>query len=132
MEELAKLFSTFSIDEARAEAEKSLQRDMSNQNKNLRFLPSDPTAQQNSILDPNDFDGPTPARLQKMLKSASDHSKPRFPAPKTLPCANVQPAKYTACEKTGTMACSKCKLVSYCSKVGNYLVDFVLTFLKSQ
>ncbi|KJA20456.1 hypothetical protein HYPSUDRAFT_43147 [Hypholoma sublateritium FD-334 SS-4] len=32
------------------------------------------------------------------------------------PCANVNVAKYSACSKPGTMACSECRLVSYCSK----------------
>jgi hypothetical protein len=34
-----------------------------------------------------------------------------------LPCANVDPAKHLKCPENGTLACSECKLVSYCSKV---------------
>jgi hypothetical protein len=35
-----------------------------------------------------------------------------------LPCANVEAAKNWRCTEDGTLACSQCKLVSYCSKVG--------------
>ena len=46
-----------------------------------------------------------------------------LPPPKTLPCANVQvevgtPVKI--CDRSGTLACSACKLVSYCAKVSGY------------
>lgn len=35
-----------------------------------------------------------------------------------LPCANVEPDKNWRCTEGGMMACGKCRLVSYCSKVG--------------
>lgn len=41
------------------------------------------------------------------------------PPPKTLPCANVQPEEYKACDKLGIQACAACRLVSYCSKVSD-------------
>ena len=34
-----------------------------------------------------------------------------------LPCANVDVEKHAICDKPGKLACSSCKLVSYCSKV---------------
>ena len=43
-----------------------------------------------------------------------------------LPCANVDPAKQLKCPQNGTLACSECKLVSYCSKmsgISNWIVD---------
>ncbi|KAJ2921018.1 hypothetical protein H1R20_g16078, partial [Candolleomyces eurysporus] len=42
--------------------------------------------------------------------------KPAFPPIEALPCANVQPKLRSACDGLGKMACSDCKLVSYCSK----------------
>ncbi|KIK98607.1 hypothetical protein PAXRUDRAFT_133868 [Paxillus rubicundulus Ve08.2h10] len=41
---------------------------------------------------------------------------PKFAPLEVLPCANVQVEPYTACEKPGRLACSLCKLVSYCTK----------------
>ena len=40
-----------------------------------------------------------------------------FPLLKNHPCANVDGAKHAACVGPGKMACSECRLVSYCSKV---------------
>jgi hypothetical protein len=44
-----------------------------------------------------------------------------------LPCANVEPKKNWRCQESGRLACSECKLVSYCSKVRFrfFLVFFV-------
>lgn len=36
---------------------------------------------------------------------------------KRLPCANVSAEKGENCNQSGTMVCTKCRLVSYCSKV---------------
>ncbi|KIJ61529.1 hypothetical protein HYDPIDRAFT_183158 [Hydnomerulius pinastri MD-312] len=51
------------------------------------------------------------------MEDAAANRTPTFP-PFTLtvlPCANAQVEKYTACENPGKMACSACRLVSYCS-----------------
>ncbi|KAF8137398.1 hypothetical protein EV363DRAFT_1394947 [Boletus edulis] len=40
----------------------------------------------------------------------------KFPPLEVLPCANVNVEKQAICEKPGKLACSSCKLVSYCSK----------------
>lgn len=37
---------------------------------------------------------------------------------KRLPCAHIQPENRWGCPKEGKLACSRCKLVGYCSKVG--------------
>ena len=55
--------------------------------------------------------------LQKLTKV----SRPKHPLPLVLPCGNVEPKLYHACGNPGMMACSACKLVSYCSKVSNLL-----------
>ncbi|EDR06852.1 uncharacterized protein LACBIDRAFT_299777 [Laccaria bicolor S238N-H82] len=54
--------------------------------------------------------------LQKLTKV-----KPKHSLPLVLPCANVKPKLYHACGNPGRMACSVCKLVSYCSKVHDLL-----------
>jgi len=115
MDELAQLFSSLQTPEAMAEIQanaiKAFQRDMSTQSQNIEVLPPDPTRENNL---PSHFDTANPNFLEEMMKQAQ---KNRFPVPKALPCANVQAAKYTMCESQGTMACSACKLVAYCSKV---------------
>lgn len=35
------------------------------------------------------------------------------------PCANVQPEIDWSCKNTGRLACGKCQLVGYCSKVSD-------------
>ncbi|RXW14219.1 hypothetical protein EST38_g11634 [Candolleomyces aberdarensis] len=72
--------------------------------------PSLETLQKLFSLSPNDFGdiGGLFSKFSNLL--------PRHPPPAVLPCANVQPAQYSACEKPGNKACSACKLVSYCSK----------------
>ncbi|KAH6906719.1 hypothetical protein BKA70DRAFT_396558 [Coprinopsis sp. MPI-PUGE-AT-0042] len=73
----------------------------------LLHLPSDPIASRG---------------LWDMLKGATDFTNilgratPRHPPLERLPCANVEVDQYSACSKPGTMRCSACKLVSYCSK----------------
>jgi hypothetical protein len=39
------------------------------------------------------------------------------------PCANVQVARRWSCPSEGKSACSNCKLVRYCSKVGGIIPD---------
>ena len=55
---------------------------------------------------------------QGMMDSVVNRD-PKFPPLEVLPCANVNVEKHAACEKPGKLACSSCKLVSYCSKVWN-------------
>jgi hypothetical protein len=71
---------------------------LSTQTKNIRAMPPDPSEDQTFLED-------------------IDSLSPKYPPPVTLPCANVQAEKYAVCDKPGKMACSACKLVSYCSKV---------------
>lgn len=54
--------------------------------------------------------------IQEAVMSYALKAKPRFLPPKVLPCANINPSQYFACNKPGTKTCSSCKLVSYCSK----------------
>ncbi|KAF9225919.1 hypothetical protein BS17DRAFT_777877 [Gyrodon lividus] len=61
----------------------------------------------------------SPSFLSGGWRGLIDHvvnQNTRFPPLEVLPCANVQVDLYTACEKPGKLACSVCKLVSYCSK----------------
>ena len=51
-----------------------------------------------------------------MLNSVVNKN-PKFPPLDILPCANVNVDRYAVCEKPGKLACSSCRLVSYCSKV---------------
>jgi len=104
--------------EARAKAMHAFERDQNIQNQNLRVLPPDPATQKKTSTFPEDID--SPAQLQSAWQQMVKGSlRPRYPPPTTLPCANVQAEKYTVCENPGTMACSACKLVSYCSKVSH-------------
>jgi hypothetical protein len=43
--------------------------------------------------------------------------KAQYPPLETLPCAKVIVSAHNVCNKPGTKACAKCKLVSYCSPV---------------
>ena len=108
-----------------AKAQSAMDRDMATQSKSISILPPDPKAG-GSFFDSTDVDITDPARRTEFLKSITDSiSKPlRFPPLDTLPCANVQVDKYDACNKPGTMACSECRLVSYCSKVASISVFF--------
>jgi len=127
MDELAQLFSSMETPEAMAEiqvnAVRAFQRDMSTQSQNIEVLPPDPTRENNL---PSHIDMTNPNFLEEMMKQAQ---KNRFPVPKALPCANVQAAKYTMCESLGTMACSACKLVAYCSKV---ILFYIISICHSQ
>ncbi|KAG8216800.1 hypothetical protein J3R82DRAFT_7049 [Butyriboletus roseoflavus] len=44
------------------------------------------------------------------------NKNPNFAPLDVLPCANVNVNKHDVCKKPGKLACSSCKLVSYCSK----------------
>ncbi len=125
MDEVTSLFSTMHmtpalIDKIRAEATRSFERDQSIQSPNLKALPPDPATESKGFQSPEDDDNYGPAQHQALFKNMMEQSlHPRHAPPTALPCANVQADKYTACENLGTMACSACKLVSYCSKVRN-------------
>ncbi|KAM6494778.1 protein of unknown function (DUF4470) domain containing protein [Amanita muscaria] len=112
MDELIQLFSTMMtparMAEAQAEALRSFERDLSAQSENVRVLPPDPGNPATNASIPKDVNS-----IREMMEQTLH---PRNPPPTSLPCANVQPAKYTICKDPGTMACSACKLVSYCSK----------------
>lgn len=54
--------------------------------------------------------------LQGMINSVVNKN-PKFGPVEVLPCANVNVEKYAVCENPGKLACSACKIVSYCSKV---------------
>jgi len=115
--QLSSLLTPETLSNVTAEAQRSFDRDMSTQSKNIVALPPDPGAGR-STFDPTNLDITDPARGADVLKSLMDGAtKVRFPPPENLPCANVQAGQYKACNKRGSMACSSCKLVSYCSKV---------------
>ena len=121
MDELFAQFSGLVTPEAfsnaRAEAQRSFDRDMSTQSKSIIPLPPDPRTE-GSMVDPTNLDITDPSHRADILKSLTDcATKVLFPPPENLPCANVQVGQYNACNKRGSMACSSCKLVSYCSKV---------------
>ncbi|KAF9239784.1 hypothetical protein BU15DRAFT_46298 [Melanogaster broomeanus] len=83
---------------------------------NIRTLPPVPTNDGWSSLggyNPLSF---LSSGWQGLIDHAIDQQNSKFPPPEILPCANVQVELYTACEKPGKLACSACKLVSYCSK----------------
>lgn len=103
-------------------AERAYNRDMSSTNANIRVLPPPPVAGVSTKLKMAlAGDDPTSALLEE-AKTAT----PRFPPLEFLPCANVDAERAMVCQKRGTMACSACKLVSYCSKV-----DFPSFILRS-
>ena len=85
---------------------------LSIESKNIDLPPGPATAE--NVAHPNVFD----STVWQKMKEESERLRSRPPT--ALPCANVQPAEDTMiCKDPGTMACSACKLVSYCSKVGN-------------
>lgn len=59
-----------------------------------------------------------------MLNSVANRN-PKVSPLDVLPCANVNVERYAACENPGKLACSSCKLVSYCSKVCQRCVSTV-------
>ena len=121
-----KLFPTLmtpaSMAEARVKAMRSFEHDQAVQCQNLRRLPPPPDSATEKEALPflKDIDNCEPAQLQSAWRRMMEGSlHPRYPPPTTLPCANVQVEKYAVCKNSGKMACSACKLVSYCSKVSN-------------
>jgi len=125
MDDLSDRLFRLMTPEMKADVENSFKRDMTIQSKSLRRVPPDPMAEKNipvpNMKDLEESDLLDPAVLQETLVQSLLHMKPRFPPLEKLPCANVQAEKYTACENRGNLACSACKLVSYCSKVRAYL-----------
>src|SRR6266704_595352 len=109
MESLESLFRRYVSPEDMAEAP-PFDAPTPPRNKNLHALPPDPTTGADlNIMDKGDF-------LESLI-AASQNAKPRFPPLERLPCANVKADKYKTCPNPGTLACSACKLVSYCSEV---------------
>lgn len=49
--------------------------------------------------------------------NSAQRSFDRVSALKRLPCAHIQPENRWGCPNEGKLACSRCKLVGYCSKV---------------
>ncbi|KDR66739.1 hypothetical protein GALMADRAFT_106135 [Galerina marginata CBS 339.88] len=117
MDDIIKRFSTMmpeTMSQIMADAKSAFERNMITQSKSIAVLPPHPKAA-GSFPDPKDI--ADPARRTSFLKSITDSlSKLQYPPPEALPCANVQVDKYKFCEKPGIMACSECRLVSYCSK----------------
>lgn len=130
-------FGSLLTPQMRAYAESSYRRNMSIQNPHLSAVVSpDPTKKQGILPDLNNLNTSDPASHHDTInKYLADHSKPRYPPPATLPCANIQVEKYSVCQNPGTKACSICKLVAYCSKVRDHIVflaSVFLTFLHAQ
>jgi hypothetical protein len=120
MDRLTDLFNGLTP-EQRAEINSSHQRINDIGKSNLRAMPPDPltNSQLHTKLSGLDTSALDPSALHDLFRgSVMEDSKPRFPPPKVLPCANVEVGKYRVCPNPGKMACSSCKLVSYCSKVG--------------
>lgn len=119
MDDLTKLLSTLMtptyMAEARAEAMRSFERDLSTRTPNLRAMPPDPSTDYEFSID---FENFGPAQYQSLMEDILVKPlQPKRPLITSLPCANVQAEKYFFCKKPGTRACSACKLVSYCSQV---------------
>ncbi|KDR66055.1 hypothetical protein GALMADRAFT_232756 [Galerina marginata CBS 339.88] len=120
MDELIQGFSTMTNSEAMSKimtkAQSAFDRNMSTKSDSISVLPPNPKTAR-SILDPKDIDITDPACRTDILKSITDSvSKLQYPPLEILPCANVQADKYRVCNQPGTMVCSECRLVSYCSK----------------
>jgi len=127
MDELTNLLSLFPK-EMIDEAERQHNRDLSLKNKNIRSIPPDPVSDFASKLELKGLDTSNPDLVREALLKSVPDIKPTYPPLESLPCANVEAAKYMACLKPGTKACSACKLVSYCSQVSDryLLVAFLL------
>jgi len=124
MDELTNVFSaaTLTPAEAQMEALRAFKHDLSTPRKNIRPLPPHPATNMTASL-PMDVNS-SGDQLQHTFRQMMEQSlHPPYPPPITLPCANVQPSKYTICKNPGTLACSACKLVSYCSKVSKWLFE---------
>lgn len=118
MEELSERLSRLLTPEMNTYVENRIQREAATQSKNLRRLPPDPMAGKTAPApNLNGLDESDPVGLREACLQSLQNTKPRFPPPEMLPCANVQAEQYTTCQNQGKLACSACKLVSYCSKV---------------
>ena len=115
MDGLSELFSRLMTPEMMAEVE---HQEMSAKSKSLQYMPPDPFAGKAAPI-PNlkDLDESDPAAVAEAVFRSIQDVRPRYPPLEMLPCANVQVKQYTACENQARLACSACKLVSYCSKV---------------
>lgn len=82
-------------------------------NTNVRVMDPDPSRSSN-LHEKAEKSNTPETFLQTMIQECMT---PKFPPLQNLPCANVEVEKYQACKNPGTLACSVCKLVSYCSKV---------------
>jgi hypothetical protein len=122
MDRLTDFFNQPLTPEQSAEIESSYQHINDTRNTNLRAMPPDPLSnpQMHTKLKDLDASALDLSALHDMIQeSAMADSKLRFPPPEVLPCANVETEKYRACQNPGKMACSSCRLVSYCSKVSS-------------
>lgn len=116
MDRFTDLFPYLLTPEMRTEAEADHSHNTSSQNLHLRIIERDSMLPPGFNIIPDKFDTSDPRILSDMIKSVVENVKSPFPPLETLPCANVEPDKFRACSKPGTMACSACKLVSYCSR----------------
>ena len=116
MDKLTNMFSRLLPPQMRDYAEQAYRNNMSVQNANIRVIPPNPRSEREPLLDGIDEYGGMDTILKQLIDSFAKNQTPRFPIPQRLPCANVEVEKYKTCDNPGTMACSGCKLVSYCSK----------------
>ena len=107
------MFSRMFSPEVTAAAERAYQLNHDAGNSNIRVMDPDPATSNNLRTKVNLSTTPQ-TFMQTMIQESM---KPKFPPPENLPCANVEVAKHQACKNPGKLACSACKLVSYCSKV---------------
>jgi hypothetical protein len=112
MDESTKPFSTTAItlaltDDTYTELAHYVERELASRSGNI--VAAYP-AKENANPFSSDLDGLEPDEMERP-------SRLRYLPLTTLPCANTYPAKHVVCKNLGKMACSACKLVSYCSKV---------------
>ena len=99
------------------EAERQYNRDLFPKNKNIRGIPPpNPPSDFARRSETKSIDPSNPEFLREAVSKLSNIKLP-YPPLESLPCANVEVTKYKRCLKSGTKACSACKLVSYCSPV---------------
>jgi hypothetical protein len=94
----------------------------------LRYVGSDPDLHELTIglemlSAASQINSPDQATRERAYRDVMRGAKPLLPPFEVLPCANAQPKLRTACDKPGNMACSGCRLVSYCSKVRRLLYE---------
>ena len=107
------MFNGLFSPEVIAEVERAYQLNHDSGNTNVYIMDPDPSVSSNLQAKVNESNTPQ-AYIQTMIQECM---KPKFPPPENLPCANVEVAKYRTCQNPGKLACSACKLVSYCSEV---------------